>query len=73
MTPGVSRRFGLSAWISSVRLLPLDHSPALLKNAVPANMLPPERGTMFMIGPPMSLSPRPPPTVMAISSAFTVS
>ena len=73
MTPGFCRRFGFSAWISSVRLLPLDHSPAVLKNAVPEKVLPPERGMMFITGPPMSLSPRPPPTVTATSSALTVS
>ena len=31
----------------------------------PRNVLPPDFGTRFITGPPMSLSPRPPPTVMA--------
>ena len=35
---------------------------------MPANVLPPDRGTMFITGPPMSLSPRPPPTVTPTSS-----
>ena len=73
MTPGFCRRAGFCAWISSVRLLPLDQSPALFRKAVPAKLLLPERGMMFMIGPPTSLSPRPPPTVIATSSVFTVS
>ena len=41
--------------------------------ALPLKVLPPDRGMMFITGPPMSLSPSPPPTVIAISSAFTVS
>ena len=54
-------------------LLPLDHSPAVLRNPLPDRLLPPDFGTMFISGPPMSLSPRPPPTVTATSSALTVS
>jgi hypothetical protein len=73
MTPGFCRSAGFSAWISGVRLLPLDQSPALLRNALPENTLAPDLGMMFITGPPMSLSPSPPPTVMAISSVFTVS
>src|SRR5262249_3794851 len=56
-----------------VRLSPRDQLPALLKNAMPANVLPPDFGTRFMTGPPISLSPSPPPTVMATSSEFGVS
>src|SRR5690349_16482441 len=73
MMPGESFRFGFSALRSLVMLLLLDHSPAVLRNALPEMLLPPDFGTMFMIGPPMSLSPSPPPTVMATSSALTVS
>src|SRR5689334_414556 len=58
---------------SSVRLSPRDQLPALLKNAMPPNELPPDFGTRFMTGPPISLSPRPAPTVMATSSEFGVS
>ena len=57
----------------SSRLLPLDHSPALLTNAWPRNVLPPERGTRFIVGPPMSDSPSPPDTTTATSSTFTES
>jgi hypothetical protein len=65
MTPGVCCRFGFSAWISSSRFSPPDQSPAVLRNTVPLKAMPPERGMMFITGPPMSLSPRPPPTVIA--------
>src|SRR5437667_2617483 len=58
---------------SSVRLSPRDQLPASLKNAIPANELPPDFGTRFITGPPVSLSPRPPLTVMATSSEFGVS
>ena len=66
-------RFGLSAVTSDDRLLPLDQLPDPLTKPVPANLLPPDFGTMFITGPPISLSPRPPPTVMATSCELTVS
>ena len=69
--PGVSLR--PTARSSSVRLLPRDQSPALLKNAWPRNSFPPERGTRFITGPPMSDSPRPPATATATSSTLTES
>src|SRR6266853_811944 len=71
--PGVCVRFGFCAWSSAVKLLPRDQLPASLKNAVPANVLPPDFGTRFIAGPPRSLSPSPPPTVMATSCEFAVS
>ena len=58
---------------SSVRLSPRDQLPALLKNAIPEKALPPDFGTRFITGPPISLSPSPAPTVIATSSAFGVS
>ena len=58
---------------SSVRFVPRDQPPASLKNAVPAKVLPPDFGTRFITGPPMSLSPSPPPTVMATSCELGVS
>src|SRR5678816_959459 len=75
MMPGVSLRLGPGggAVRAALRLLPRDQSPAVLRNAVPRNVLPPERGTMFMIGPPVSVSPRPPPTRTATSSTPTES
>ena len=57
----------------SSRLLPLDHSPAVLKNDCPEKLLPPERGTKFITGPPVSDSPSPPATVTDVSSALFVS
>ena len=42
-------------------------------NAWPRNVLPPERGTRFITGPPMSDSPRPPATVTETSSTLTES
>src|SRR5258708_33061460 len=71
--PGVCVRLGFCAWSSGVRLLPRDQLPASLKNAMPLNELPPDFGTRFITGPPMSLSPSPPPTVIATSCAFDVS
>src|SRR5262245_63630561 len=71
MMPGVSVRPIARSWSS--RLLPFDHLPASLKNTWPAKLLPPDFGTRFITGPPMSLSPRPPPTVMATSCEFGVS
>jgi hypothetical protein len=73
--PGVSLRFGPGdgAISSGVRLLPRDQSPALLMNACPRKLFPPERGTRFMIGPPISDSPRPPATATEISSTLTES
>src|SRR5919204_5742402 len=71
MMPGVCVR--PIARRSSVRLLPRDHWPASLKNPVPANLLPPDFGTRFITGPPMSLSPSAPPTVIAISCELGVS
>src|SRR5215210_242611 len=73
MIPGACLRFGFSVLISSVRFSALDHLPAVLRKPLPDTMLPPDFGMMFITGPPMSLSPRPPPTVVAISSALTVS
>src|SRR5216110_3351246 len=75
MMPGVSFRFGPGGGAVSEesRLLPRDQSPASLKKAVPENVLPPDFGTRFITGPPMSLSPSPPPTTIAISSALGVS
>src|SRR4030095_9665252 len=57
----------------SSTLLPLDHSPALLKNPCPVNTLPPDFGTRFIVGPPMSDSPSPPDTTTATSSTLTES
>src|SRR4051794_22181253 len=57
----------------SVRLLPRDQLPASLKNTAPPNVLPPDFGTRFITGPPMSLSPSPPPTMIATSCEFGVS
>ena len=70
--PGVSCRFGPGggAVNSGVRLSPRDQSPALLMNAVPRNWLPPDRGTRFITGPPMSVSPRPPATATETSSTL---
>src|SRR5687767_906290 len=72
MMPGVSERFGPGegARSSAVRLSPRDQSPALLTNACPRYELPPVRGIRFIIGPPMSDSPRPPATVTEISSVL---
>ena len=39
---------------SSSRLLPCDHLPAVLTNAVPLNVLPPVLGMMLNAGPPRS-------------------
>ena len=58
---------------AAFKLSPRDHLPAVLTNVVPRNVLPPERGMMFMIGPPVSVSPRPPPTRTATSSTPTES
>src|SRR5215475_14016673 len=66
-------RFGFSACTSDDRLLPLDQPPDPLMKPVPANVLPPDFGTRFITGPPMSLSPSPPPTTIATSSALGVS
>src|SRR5262252_1794579 len=71
MMPGVCVR--PIARRSSVRLLPRDQLPAPLTNAVPAKRLPPDFGTRFITGPPMSLSPSPAPTVIATSSELAVS
>src|SRR6185295_18143777 len=71
MMPGVSVR--PIARSSSSRLLPFDHVPASLKNTWPLKVLQPDFGTRFITGPPISLSPRPPPTVMATSCEFGVS
>ena len=71
MMPGVCVR--PIARRSPVRLVPRDQLPASLKNAVPAKVLPPDFGTRFITGPPMSLSPSPPPTVMATSCELGVS
>src|SRR5215510_1100508 len=62
-------------WLRSLSsmLSPRDQSPAVLKNAWPENLLPPDFGRMFMVGPPVSFSPRPPETSIAISSALFVS
>jgi hypothetical protein len=49
-----------------------DHSPAVLRNAVPRNVFPPERGMMFMVGPPVSFSPRPPEICTWISVTSVV-
>src|SRR5207342_610337 len=57
----------------SSTLVPLDHSPAVLKNDCPANALPPERGTRFITGPPVSDSPSPPETITDVSAALFVS
>ena len=44
-----------------------------LKNAEPLKVLPPERGMMLATGPPVSDSPRPPPTITCISCALPTS
>src|SRR6266850_7913745 len=71
MMPGVCVR--PIARRSSVKLSPRDQLPAWFKNAIPANELPPDFGTRFITGPPVSLSPSPPPTVMATSWELGVS
>ena len=62
-----------SALSSSVRLLlcrsPLAHDTKPL----PDSVLPPERGMMFITGPPDSTSPMLPDTVNVTSCAFRVS
>src|SRR5260370_39332974 len=58
---------------ASSMLSPRDQSPAVLKNACPENLLPPDLGTRFMVGPPVSFSPRPPDTSIATSSTLFVS
>ena len=53
-----------------------EHSrsiPAVLKNADPANVLPPVRGTMFTFAELTSASPRPPDSVTCSSTALVVS
>ena len=57
----------------SSRLLPCDHSPAMLPKYVPLNMLPPVLGTRLNCGPPRSVSPRPPAIVIWTSAEFDVS
>src|SRR5437764_14812635 len=71
--PGVCVSVGFSAWMSDVRLLLRPQLPDPLMKPVPANRLPPDFGTMFITGPPLSLSPSPPPTVMATSYELRVS
>src|SRR5262245_61367222 len=58
---------------SSFRLFPRDHLPASLMNAVPRNEVPRDFGPGLVPGPPMSLSPSPPPTVITTSCEFGVS
>ena len=62
-------------WLRSVSsmLSPRDQSPAVLKNAWPANLLPPDFYTIFTVGPPVSFSPRPPETTITTYSALLVS
>ena len=54
-------------------LLPCDHWPALLKKPLPENVLPPVFGTKLTVAPPISVSPRPPDSVICISCEFDVS
>ena len=54
-------------------LLLRDQSPALLMNAWPEKRLPPPFGTRFIVGPPVSLSPKPPETTTDTSSTLAVS
>ena len=72
LMPGVCVKFGFNAWSSGVRLLPRDQLPASFMNAAPANVFPPAFGTKFITGPPMSLSPNPPPTVIATSRRHSI-
>src|SRR5262249_6115667 len=58
---------------ASSMLLPVDHLPALLTNGWPGGRLPPGRGPMFRVGPPVWFSPRPPETSTAPSSTLLVS
>src|SRR5215831_3779972 len=51
-------------------LLPLDQLPAQFQNIVPAKRLPPDFGTRFIVGPPMSVSPIPPATLTVTSSTL---
>ncbi len=44
-----------------------------LKKAEPLKVLPPERGMILATGPPVSDSPRPPPTITCISCALPTS
>ncbi len=44
-----------------------------VKKTCDRNVLPPVRGTMLIVGPPTSVSPRPPAVVIAISAAFSTS
>src|SRR5580765_2479522 len=71
MMPGASVR--PTARRASFRLLPLDQLPALLKKPWPLKLLPPERGTRFITGPPISDSPIPPETATETSSTLTES
>src|SRR3981189_1184243 len=71
--PGVCVEVGFSAWMSDVRLLLRPQLPDPLRKPVPANRLPPDFGTRFITGPPLSLSPSPPPTVIATSCTLGVS
>ena len=48
---------------SCVKLLPCIALFAPLKKNEPLKVLPPVRGTMFMVGPPVSDSPSPPDNV----------
>src|SRR5215204_4514338 len=48
---------------SSVRLLPCIALLAPLKKNEPVKVLPPVRGTTFIVGPPVSASPSPPDSV----------
>jgi hypothetical protein len=57
----------------SSRLSPCDHPPAVLPNTVPLNVLPPVFGTRLNCGPPRSVSPRPPATVIWTSCELAVS
>src|SRR4029450_9531027 len=58
---------------SSSMLSPRDQSPAVLKNAWPENLLPPDLGTRFIVGPPVSFSPSAPETSITASSRLFVS
>ncbi len=54
-------------------MFPVAQSPDTLENAEPRNWLPPDLGTMLMLGPPVSASARPPEISTCISSELAVS
>src|SRR2546425_11439103 len=58
---------------ASSMLSPRDQWAAVLKNAWPENLLPPDLGTRFIVGPPVAFAPRPPATSTDTPSPLPVS